>query len=175
MSALLKRKPSPMNASRIAFCAGSGCTLIGSRSPESTARAISSSVLTPMFIPRSACPSIIVIGVSQGISRPNCTACTAFAFSSKAPPSRLFVNSMSCLYSWSPLSTSTLAWSPTDRASICWSTDPPWIRTSPWTTPPGTTLTSLSTVSTEAPPAPRLASSFLNAMSLPLQALRVNL
>jgi hypothetical protein len=43
----------------------------------------------------------------------------------------------------------------------------PWIRTSPWTTPPGTTLTSVSTVSTEAPPAPRLASSRLNPMSVP--------
>ena len=66
-----------MKASRIAFCAGSGCTLIGSRSPESTARAISSSVVTPMFIPRSVCPSIVVTGVSHGISSPNGTTCTA--------------------------------------------------------------------------------------------------
>src|SRR5690606_36417632 len=75
------------------------------------------------------------------------------------------------LYSWSPLSTSTLACSPTDSPSICWATEPPWMRTSPWTTPPGTTLTSCSTVSTDAPPAPRLASSFLNAMCLPFVAL----
>ncbi len=73
----MKRKPSWTKASRIACCAGSGCTLIGSRSPESTARAISSSVVTPMFIPRSCCPSIIVIGVSHGISSPNGTTCTA--------------------------------------------------------------------------------------------------
>ncbi|GAA4791608.1 hypothetical protein GCM10023329_49300 [Streptomyces sanyensis] len=41
------------------------------------------------------------------------------------------------------------------------------MRTSPWTTPPGTTFSSDSTVSTEAPPAPRLASSFLKPMSTP--------
>ena len=77
MSAFLKRKPSWPNASRIACCAGSGCTLIGSRSPESTARAISSSVVTPMFIPGRCVPRIVVIGVSHGISSPNGTACTA--------------------------------------------------------------------------------------------------
>src|SRR5882757_6949783 len=63
------------------------------------------------------------------------------------------------------LCTSTRACSPTESPSIRCSTEPPWIRTSPCTTPPGTTSACVSSVSTDAPPAPRLASSFLNPMT----------
>ncbi len=87
--------------------------------------------------PRSDCPSIMVIGVSHGISSPKGTACTAPAFGWKAPPSRALVNSISCLYSWSPLSRLDLGLGARPTApSISWSTEPPGSAPPPWTTPP---------------------------------------